>query len=131
MKNELRIGNLVNYKDKPRVVYQIRNSGCDFHIAGNDFHSYIWDAIKPIPLTEELLLKFGFVKKSWLTKGIVIESTYFQLNNFIVYLLNDSFEIELINKSGEQFNLYKNWDKEVHKLQNIYFDIEGEELITK
>lgn len=92
---------------------EVKTDKCDAHVS----------MLRPIPLTEEFLFLFGFEKKSWFTKEIVIEFFYYQLHNFIVYLLPNSFEVEIITKSGEQFNLYRNWNY-VHELQNIYFIFE-------
>jgi hypothetical protein len=68
---------------------------------------------KPIPLTEEWLVKFGFVKDK-------IDNTYY----------NDNFTIFLPN-----FFKYKDSHlrkfKYVHELQNVFFALEGEELIIK
>lgn len=132
---ELRIGNYVLFNETQDVVYAIKNSGIDFFRGktkkGVITQGYIHEAIKPIPLTEEWLIKFGFERKSYFTKLIVIECVYYKLNDFIVYLLKDSFEIELIRKDGNQFNLFKNFKKEIHILQNLYFALTNEELIIK
>ena len=84
--------------------------------------------VRPIPLTEEWLIRLGFEKKSWFTKDIVIECVYYQLNDIVVYLFKDSFEIELI-KQGGQFNLFINFKKEVHILQNLIHALTNTELI--
>ena len=133
MKNELRIGNLVNFKDKPRVVYQIRNSGCDFHIADNAFHSYEWGAIKPIPLTEEWLLKFGFQRHD---QGSVSAQFSYGTNpvtqDYLIYLkwIKDYENDYHLNG----FPFYQNGYfeiKHIHQLQNLYFALTGEELTIK
>ncbi len=70
-----------------------------------------YEKIQPIPLTEEILLKFGFEKKGdfWFVKsGIKIENR----NNGFSYFryLN---EIKILS---------------VHQLQNLFFSLTGEEL---
>jgi len=123
---ELRQGNL---------VYKIRPDGKEIIEVENIYKHFInglgISAIEPIPLTEEWLLNLGFERKSWFSKGIVIECIYYQLNYFVVYLLPNSFEIELINRSGDQFNLYRNFKKEVHILQNAFLTLEEKELTLK
>jgi hypothetical protein len=53
--NELRRGNWVNVTDKDYQVTQILERGVNCgHIGA------MYDLVKPIPLTEEWLLKFGY-----------------------------------------------------------------------
>jgi hypothetical protein len=129
--SDLRIGNLVKYQDNQNIfeVNEISNTG----LGVQDDIEETWielEYFEPIPLTEEWLLRFGFEKKFWLTKGIVIKCVYYQLGDIVVYLLKDSFEIELIKQSG-QFNLFINFKKEVHILQNLYFALTNQELHYK
>jgi hypothetical protein len=136
---ELRIGNLVMYNGMIMKISEIQSPKplkdkmySDKYIIelfdGAGLISCVFEEIQAITLAEEWLIKLGFEKKSWFSKGIVIECIYYQLNDFVIYLLPKSFEIELINKSGEQFNLYKNFKKEVHILQNIFFALTQTEL---
>jgi hypothetical protein len=115
---ELRIGNWVKtgYGHKYQVAFIKDESDED---------------CLPIPLTEDWLLKFGFEKQiiKTLLKGVNIIN--YRLNNFIVYILPNSFEVELIREDGEQFNLWLNFDKTIHILQNLYFALKGEELTIK
>jgi len=122
--NELRIGNLV-YSE---LDY------CDIAITGilqTDVYSKSGFApveyYKPIPLDEEWILKFGFIKVS--DNYIIIESYHYQNNECWIYLLPDSFEFEL-NTMDERHNLGKQF-KYVHQLQNLYFALTGEELTIK
>ena len=66
------------------------------------------DFYKPIPLTEEWLLKFGFERAY---------DTCYQYKNFI---LNDKFIMMDIDITIQL--------KHVHQLQNLYFALTGEEL---
>jgi hypothetical protein len=111
--NELRIGN-----------YLQRMDGSWLQVTAEDILSISkWkasDALlpKPIPLTEEWLLKFGFVqrKEDW-------AKAFFNLNNE-----------EIILKEGESPKWIR--DNEgyvleipyVHQLQNLYFALTGQEL---
>lgn len=84
-------------------------------------------SISSIVITEELLLKCGFDRTTYITKGIEIEITYYKLKNIVIYLLHDFFEIEIITPDG-QFNLYKSFEKHLHQLQNLFFALTGQEL---
>ncbi len=121
---ELRIGNWVRgvYNKQPFQVYPMWFK----QLPTDKDHNLIVNNWEPIPLTEQWLIDFGFEKKSWFTKGIVIECVYYQLADLIVYLVDDFFEIEVVTKAG-QFNLFKKWNH-VHQLQNLYFALSGEEL---
>ncbi len=128
LRKELRIGNLLMYSDNSEIweVSGIHEFGIDcFDDVEETYMEY--ENFEPIALTEEWLLNFGFKKKSYFTQGIIIECVYYQLGIFVVYLLPNSFEVEIITKSGDQFNLFKNWNY-VHELQNIYFIFENKEL---
>ena len=123
--NELRIGNLV-WNDLPFGNPKIINiEHYHFNQISDDIKN---ENFIPIPLTEEWLLKFGFEKNEISTSLKDFYIINYQLENFVVYLLESSFEIELINKSGEQFNLFINQKKQVHILQNLYFYLTGKEL---
>ena len=143
--NELRIGNWILSDDKIVRVMDIHSfTNGEFKNNDGRFGAFIYDGIfepremsagcnlfEPIPLTEEWLLKFGFEKIITPTLLKEINITYYKKGNFIIYLLKNSFEVELINQNGEQFNLYINWEKHVHTLQNLYFALTGEELTRK
>jgi hypothetical protein len=127
--NELRLGNLIL---KNNEIHEISSLFfVDLHdgtIRENYNNSYI---IEPIPLTEEWLLKFGFKKNEIPTALKEFYIVNYQLENFVVYLLEKSFEIELINKNKDQFNLFINPKKQVHILQNLYFALTNNELKIK
>lgn len=74
-----------------------------------DFYDYpLDDFYKPIPLTEEWLIKFGFEKAY---------ETCYQYKDFI---LNDKFIMMDIDITVQL--------KYVNQLQNLYFALTGEEL---
>lgn len=119
MKNELRIGNLVTDKDGEVLeVFNILQSYVRVYI-DNELEDLqlSYSDLKPIPLTEDLLLKFGFVKNStsW---------TNWRRPNH-----TKEVRIGFVNK----LNYYNGLEiKYVHQLQNLYFALTGEELkVTK
>jgi len=80
--------------------------------------------LKPIILTEEYLLKFGFTKIN----------DHFENENCWVYILKNYFEFEHIfsklknSESDGRVNMHKYY-KYVHELQNLYFTINSIELV--
>ena len=100
----LRIGNLIQKNGK---IHYTNNSTIRdiFHLSINDT-----DIFEPIPITEEWLLKCGFVKD---------EYEMFVFNRKVIYKKNDNTfhfytcDIEI---------------KHIHQLQNLYFALTGEEL---
>jgi hypothetical protein len=69
---------------------------------------------KPIPLTEERLLKFGF------EKDVTEYNTCWFLNHVYIWFVD-----------GEYINELDLPIKYVHQLQNLYFALKGEELTLK
>ncbi len=112
--NELRIGNLIEHEDPNEIVEGIHyiDEGKYKILIGNYLRNL--EEIKPIPLTKEWLLKFGF------------ESTgdyHFSKNGLNFHFLMDTMilEDEKSHPLGKSFNC-------VHQLQNLYFALTGQEL---
>lgn len=112
MKKELRIGNLAidEYGDVRKIV-SIEKKAVEFE---HKIRQYYKD-IKPIPLTEEWLLKMG-------CKG-----GYFGKNNCYRFIEGKGF-IEL-SKTGQLICIIK--DEYVHTFQNLVHAFTGEELTLK
>lgn len=111
--NELRIGNLVNYRDEETLM--VSNIGYTFAtenyktliVGSDDINDY-----NPIPLTEEWLLRFGFKEgfdvvfsKNTLDFKKEAFGYRFTVNDWISPLIMD-----------------------VHQLQNLYFGLTGQDL---
>lgn len=110
MKNELRIGNYINNSNK---VLSITDSG--ILCTGLSMTGVVLIEIpKPIPLTEEWLLKFGFEYKSY---GYG-EKEWKQWN------------YKGFNLNGFEYSSYLKIDY-LHQLQNLYFALTNEELTIK
>ena len=126
--NELRIGNYVS--DRGGKVLRIDwweniNKVCmDMNINGSKVHPLTEhpEHCKPIPLTEEWLLKFGFK----------------MLNKKCFYLNDIKVLINQLNKGDTgygEFLFYKGQPikpiNEIHTLQNLHFALTNKELTLK
>ena len=106
--SELRCGNYVYFEDELLKF--------DFEMGWN------FDYIKSIPLTEEWLLKFGFIKKyqTFEFKGLNIDGT-------VVHFSFDKWRSEYDIENCD-FTEIPAECKYVHQLQNLYFALTNEEL---
>jgi hypothetical protein len=110
--NELRIG---NYYDQFGNIHQV--NGHTISELEKAPESQLW--CKPIPLTEEWLLKFGFIKTSeyefyfW-QNSIWKLKEYKNKRYYELYHYSDEVDCTMI--------------KYVNQLQNLYFALTGEEL---
>lgn len=134
-KEELRIGNFVildNPMHRPcesgkthKVVGISEKSAHIMRIHDNlmeDYYGQFYEFIKPIPLTEEWLLNFGFKKHS--------EFNFFEKE----IKPNKNFIVDYSMQSKDYFLCDTDIDtsiKCVHQLQNLYFALTGEELEIK
>ena len=117
---ELRIGNWVSRLGYYKQIKSIEK-GCgkiDYVSVGEVFTS---NQIDPIPLTEEWLKKFGFVKVA----------NHYEKNCFNIYKYKDEIEIEFRNDEDDESFVIGMRYNYVHQLQNLYFAVTGEELIIK
>jgi hypothetical protein len=114
--NELRVGNLLKawfntnngfeqtvIEISPMVIDEIYHGVTDY---------------EPIPITEEWLLRFGFIKDPYMDYVYEKDGTEFRLLNAQCDLIINSVGVSV------SFN-------SIHQLQNIYFAITGEELKMK
>ena len=119
---ELRIGNLVDLYGQVETIYAIRNSGVDFYRGKTKksviMQSYVWEAIKPIQLTEEWLNKLGLKK---------IEEYCYELDNIHINTKRELIWIFTKCKRELEFNI----PDYIHELQNLYFALTNEELTLK
>jgi len=110
---ELRIGNWVcndftreDIEVYPMMIHRLSKIEGEHHI-------------KPIPLTEEWLIKFGFVREGMLTM---------RLDKFTCYCEEDDY---IDNFCLGHIELFDVVPKYVHQLQNLYFALTGKELTIK
>lgn len=124
--SELRVGNIV-YIPQTKTNEQI---GCieengRFVIKGYKSSYSSIECLRPIPLTEEWLIKFGFTRH---------HTDYFNDVIFIKNVPNNNeFEWGVYpNEIGSGIQIKNRKPlKYVHQLQNLYFALTGEELELK
>jgi len=112
--NELSINNLISHNGLICTVEIINGELNEIYFLGEDFYySDKPENLEGVPLTEEVLLKFGFEKI--ITSDVF--PTFFRnkinVNDGIVYVCGCGF---------------LNHIKYAHQLQNVFFDFNNEEL---
>lgn len=131
--HELRIGNLVNIEatthriesiDRWRITsYWMKRQKkqgsklSTYKVYDEALYRRSLSEVKPIPLTEEWLLKFGFVK---------VNDNMYRLNGYSVIYWNNGWHEFAYNGF-----IISNICRYVHTLQNLYFCLTGEELKLK
>lgn len=126
--NELRIGNwlsgMFNTNDgflqqpleiSPDVIYEIYDGVGDYN---------------PIPLTEEWLLRFGFLKADEWHFWINLQTHYFELMYSNLHWYPIIAQLPEMSIEEEQ-RVGLNAIYHVHQLQNLYFGLTGQELTIK
>lgn len=125
--NELRLGNWVMGIGYMRVTELKTELDNNFITASNKDVVYMdeEDSFQPIELTEEVLLKIGFVKEN--------EINRMYNNRCVVSYYIGNFYKELVIEVRRENGFYKNnmvhYDiKYLHQLQNAYYLLTNEEL---
>ena len=118
--NELRIGNRLSYEGSDCIVLAVASHVFDWDLELGYFPDSIGfqrkiEDVKPIPLTEEWLFKFGFckTKRASFVFGGALKLRYNGSGN--------SFAVFIFRKQVLSIT-------HVHQLQNIYFVLSGKEL---
>lgn len=117
----LRIGNLVTDEFMQNCSFHVTSIGKTYctYKGVQEFKS-TFNKLKPIPLTEEWLIKAGFDKY-----GTELKLTLIGMLSFIY----DERKIIILDSGLNSEGLYH--IKFVHQLQNLFFDLSGEELTFK
>ena len=131
---DLRIANLLEHNGDIREISTLHDDNTLRFKDGNSsigcFKATI-DTIKPIPLTEEILLKCGFVDESngYRATGHSV-SWKLTINESCIITLYDgeSYNSDA-NSWGYKIPYYPNVCFYLHQLQNLYFALTNEELI--
>lgn len=125
---ELRISNYLTITESAKkdlwncIEINIKNIYCEVESFSNDEIYLIidnyesiefgYEDVKPILLTEEILLKCGYKK---------FDNNHYIILGHMIYMLSDMF---ICDKNGIII-------KYLHQLQNLYFAINGKELKIK
>lgn len=131
--NELRIGNLLldELTKELLKVIEISETGFSTKVINRDKFPLPdgWKA-KPIQLTEEWLLKFGFFEHKSGKESMSFTSSLYASPCFEAIRLEDGtfyfLSFNLMSATIEQPDL-----KYVHQLQNLYYALTGQELTLK
>ena len=129
--NELRIGNLMERDGNILEVIRITKDGIiNYKLVKKSQGMRVNNGnVIPISLTKEWLLRLGF---EW----------YELLRHYRIVINDVWYQIKIDKDSGFIFSFINlNWDesqqmppkiiKYVHKLQNLFFELSGKELILK
>jgi hypothetical protein len=153
--SEFRIGNLVEYnlssgafdddtELNPLKIITIGAEDC-FHnyvrLSDGFNNSYDFDEIKPIHLTDEWMIKFGFIaedKRPSKDHGQYFSKPIYDYKYSFAYahFRNDwgfyhSYTDAPNEEDNNKYDLISCDIKYVHQLQNLYFALTGEELEIK
>lgn len=123
----LRIGNFILTNNKIIEIDFLTPYAIGYNNGNIGSNNSLLDNFKPIPLTEEWLLKFDFVKDR--------ECFYKNFSNQGEFILfSNKTPVALANRIVKPFYFTCKTIVEleyVHQLQNIYFALTGEELEIK
>ena len=115
--SELRIGNYVQLEGLKRPI---RVSIIDTTETSTDTKA------KPIPLTEEWLVNFGFSREVKVGSEMGTDGVEFRVYHFDVLTFNTNhgwwYKVQRMNDTPLEY---------VHQLQNFYFALTGKELTLK
>jgi len=132
-KEELRIGNHVKFpyqKDNEYLVIEgIKDDYIYYSARSVSNMNAPLDAIEPIPITEDLLLRLGFEKDGESYNSPSDEFDIILHQNEGMWTASNVFinSIQGIS-SGENFVCMGDCFKYIHQLQNLYFALTGQEL---
>jgi len=135
--NEFRLGNLVY--DDLGVVNEITALSLSCIVTEYEDGYQVNVNPKPIPLTEEWLLKFGFESCLPCDDFGDLKMPYYAKNGVLLFYNKNRTEHEKYDyligygmmRSGKYHVVTFRWIKDVHILQNIYKDFVNEELTIK
>jgi hypothetical protein len=114
--SELRIGNLIFLKN---IEWQVIASD----IMSIEEHAVNAGLARGIPLTEEWLTRFGFEYNHGAYRLNINKGSHLRMW-LTVRIFSTSVEVYLLHKHGLTI-------KYVHQLQNLFFALTGEELVTQ
>ena len=120
--NQLRIGSIISdifsETTQPFTITKLLQNKCYYKPGSNAVYDCKYENLKPIPLTEEWLLKFGFKT----------DKTYVSDENPFLDYIKDEVRISMPYFSFEFGDGAFMELKYVHELQNLYFSLTQREL---
>ena len=134
--NELRIGNMVLVGDKTVQINDfMAQRGINWIYDEDGTPEYIFKELEPIPLTEEWLVRMGFVKRLEYWEPFVgdAKGAWFVRDDLFITILKVNGKVyRAIATNGDEFGYVDGPElTSVHQLQNLYFALTGEELTIK
>jgi hypothetical protein len=133
---DLRMGNLFLYENCIYIAKIIRDNYV-YGINKNGFApgEFPIGAIKPIPLTSEILLACGFEEVEYESDGFYNVEYHLKVNEdiFIAYSTDFSCCVWSNKRCMEEFGVIPKWEnvKYLHGLQNLVHILSGQELEFK
>ena len=125
--NDLRIGNYYMFADYDGIVYrQVKEIKHNKFGLLSDYDGVNFDICRPIPITEEWLLKFGFYYQSS-DKNYVVKSK--QENNNSIKKIDGDWCYN--NDYSDASCYFVRELRYIHELQNLYYALNEEELTIK
>jgi hypothetical protein len=109
-RSELRIGSLIDRGDYHCKVTGITEDGIMTEPINYEGERFVEQITKPIPLTEEWLVKFGLFKKG------------------DCFIINHNFKIDFMGCVYCKSDFIGVKCHHLHQLQNLYFALTGKEL---
>lgn len=119
--NELRIGNLISFKESIDDIICIIATTNNVRLNKKRGIPVSINYLRPIPLTEEWLVKFGFKNKS----KTLFEKNFYEKRIFSIVQHGFTKKFCFPAQNGVTEIKY------VHQLQNLYFALTGKELEIK
>lgn len=142
---DLRLGSIIEYNGMDKIVAAINEDGFisfktdPITVKGHSYNkspSLPIINFKPIPLTEEWLVRFGFEKYEW-TVGYFIPYNakhlmiQFFRKDIHIYLTKVTKDSQGHKMSGGRDYFLKQKLNYIHQLQNLIHSLTGEELTLK
>lgn len=131
--SELRIGNYITdiwaHKNSYFQVKQIGEKHLWYGLNSSDSFKALNDNIRPIPITEDWLVKFGFKIADEVNGGYLISINYDWQKEYLYCSKRGT--IGLWNDEKKQDFIIMNKCEFIHQFQNLYFALTGNELIFK
>jgi len=122
---EFRIGNLIIRTDYDMITNENNERVVEVDVRVLNYMEHKPEIYEPIPLTEEWLLKFGFIN----TKITGFDGAYIHryFEKYVIQKMQNKWTIFVFCSHLE---LLTGFDY-VHQLQNLYFSLCGKELEVK